>query len=155
MNQFQTLTLPVEGMTCASCVARVEKALKKVDGVENAAVNLASERVTFAFDPAKTNLSQLAATVDEAGYRLLLPASETGSAGDTASSETATGETHQETAYRKLKSDFLFSATLTLPIMFISMVSMADWFMRWSPLSMWMDGTWEKYGWRGSRWQAE
>jgi Cu+-exporting ATPase len=135
MKVVQTLTLPVEGMTCASCVARVEKVLKKVDGVENATVNLASEKVTLVFDPTKADLAQLAAVVDEAGYKLLLPTP--------AATQTAPGtvegrpvETHQEQTYRKLKSDFLFSAALTLPIMFFSMVSMADWFMRWSPLSM-------------------
>ena len=37
-------TLPIEGMTCASCVGRVEKALKKVEGVQHAEVNLATER---------------------------------------------------------------------------------------------------------------
>jgi len=71
MKTVQTLTLPVEGMTCASCVARVEKVLKKVDGVENAVVNLATEKVTLAFDPTKADLAQLAAVVDEAGYKLL------------------------------------------------------------------------------------
>jgi len=135
VKAVQTLTLPVEGMTCASCVARVEKALKKVDGVENAAVNLASERVTFAFDPTKTSLSQLAAVVDEAGYKLLLPTPATSQAAADSAGTTPV-ETHQEQTHRKLKSDFLFSAALTLPIMFISMVSMADWFMRWSPFSM-------------------
>jgi Cu+-exporting ATPase len=121
-------------MTCASCVARVEKALKKVDGVENAAVNLASEKVTFAFDPTKADLAQLASVVDEAGYKLLLP---TPAAQTTQESvEGKPVETHQDQAYRKLKSDFLLSAALTVPIMFVSMVSMADWFMRWSPFSM-------------------
>jgi len=135
VKAVQTLTLPVEGMTCASCVARVEKVLKKVNGVESAAVNLASERVTFAFDPTKTDLSQLAAVVDEAGYKLLLPTPATSqNAADSA--EPPPVGTHQEQTYRKLKSDFLFSAALTLPIMFISMVSMAEWFMRWSPFSM-------------------
>jgi len=134
-KHFHTLTLPVEGMTCASCVARVEKVLKKVNGVESAAVNLASERVTFSFDPTKTDLSQLAAVVDEAGYKLLLPTPATSqNAADSA--EPPPVGTHQEQTYRKLKSDFLFSAALTLPIMFISMVSMAEWFMRWSPFSM-------------------
>ena len=122
-------------MTCASCVARVEKVLKKIDGVENASVNLATEKVTFAFDPAKANLAQLATLIDEAGYKLLLP---TPAAAQSASSddEHLTVETHQEQAYRKLRSDFLLSAALTVPIMIVSMVSMSDWFMRWSPLSM-------------------
>ena len=43
---LHTLNLPVEGMTCASCVLRVEKALKKVDGVLGANVNLATEKVS-------------------------------------------------------------------------------------------------------------
>ena len=42
-----TLTLPIEGMTCASCVGRVEKALKQVPGVSDAVVNLATERATI------------------------------------------------------------------------------------------------------------
>ena len=51
-------TVPVEGMTCASCVARVEKALKKVDGVQEANVNLATEKVALLFDESKTNLDR-------------------------------------------------------------------------------------------------
>ncbi len=54
--QITKLTLPVEGMTCASCVARVEKTLKKIDGVEIANVNLATEAVALSFDPARTSL---------------------------------------------------------------------------------------------------
>ncbi|MCX6134775.1 MAG: heavy metal translocating P-type ATPase [Ignavibacteriales bacterium] len=135
MDHFRTLTLPVEGMTCASCVARVEKALKKVEGVESTAVNLATEKVTLSFDPAKANLTELASMVDEAGYKLLLPTLVTTQSASGSGESTPT-QTHQEQTYRKLKSDFLFSAALTIPIMFISMVSMAEWFMRWSPLSM-------------------
>ena len=42
--------LPVEGMTCASCVARVEKSLNKIDGIENVTVNYANEKVSFEVD---------------------------------------------------------------------------------------------------------
>lgn len=72
-QSIKTLTLPVEGMTCASCVLRVEKTLKKVEGVQEAAVNLATEKVTLSFDPAKVQLDTLARAVDEAGYRLIVP----------------------------------------------------------------------------------
>jgi len=51
-----TITVPVEGMTCASCVLRVEKALKKVDGVTAATVNLATEQTTITFDPVRKPL---------------------------------------------------------------------------------------------------
>ncbi|HLA16154.1 MAG TPA: heavy metal-associated domain-containing protein, partial [Candidatus Limnocylindrales bacterium] len=46
------LVLPIEGMTCASCVNRIERFLKKTPGVEEASVNLATERATILLDPA-------------------------------------------------------------------------------------------------------
>ncbi|MGH2796377.1 MAG: heavy metal translocating P-type ATPase, partial [Thermoleophilaceae bacterium] len=64
------MLLPIEGMTCASCVRRVEKALAKVEGVREASVNLATERAKVAFDPALVGLDQLRAAVEKAGYRL-------------------------------------------------------------------------------------
>ena len=65
---LQQVGLPIEGMTCASCVARVEKALAKVPGVERVAVNLASERADVRFDPGQTNAGALAEAVAKAGY---------------------------------------------------------------------------------------
>ena len=63
------VTLNIEGMTCASCVANVERALKGVDGVSRATVNLATEKATVKFDPELAPLSRLAAAVDDAGYK--------------------------------------------------------------------------------------
>ena len=63
------VTLNIEGMTCASCVANVERALKGVDGVSQATVNLATEKATVKFDPELAPLSRLAAAVDDAGYK--------------------------------------------------------------------------------------
>ncbi|MCC7023982.1 MAG: copper-translocating P-type ATPase, partial [Thermomicrobiales bacterium] len=62
--------LPIEGMTCASCVRRVEKGLEKVPGVAAASVNLATERASVAYDPAVTDLATLRAAVERAGYRV-------------------------------------------------------------------------------------
>ena len=65
-TQYQE-TLSIEGMTCASCVGRVEKALKKVDGVESAAVNLATEKaVITSSQPIDRNT--LVKAVERAGY---------------------------------------------------------------------------------------
>ncbi len=60
--------LPIGGMTCASCVRRVEKALSKVEGVHEASVNLATERATVKYDPAATGMSALKTAVEHAGY---------------------------------------------------------------------------------------
>jgi P-type Cu+ transporter len=63
-----TITLPITGMTCANCVASVERNLKKQEGVENAVVNLASERATVTFDPTLVNLEALTGRIERAGY---------------------------------------------------------------------------------------
>lgn len=61
-------TLDIGGMTCASCVGRVEKALKRVEGVSAAEVNLATEVATVAYDPSAVDLAQLTGAVERAGY---------------------------------------------------------------------------------------
>ena len=67
------LELPVAGMTCASCAARVERSLNRLDGVE-ATVNYATERATVTYDPHAVSEQRLAAAVEAAGYHALLPA---------------------------------------------------------------------------------
>ena len=62
------LTLPIEGMTCASCVNRIERFLRKTDGVVEASVNLATERATVSFDPGLAGRSDLVKAVEAAGY---------------------------------------------------------------------------------------
>jgi len=65
---IDTVSFPVEGMTCASCVNRITRYLRKVDGVDRATVNLATESATVSFDPQRTDLPALAAAVEAAGY---------------------------------------------------------------------------------------
>ncbi|MDQ3705348.1 MAG: heavy metal translocating P-type ATPase [Chloroflexota bacterium] len=60
--------LSVQGMTCASCVARVERSLKKVEGVEGASVNLATERVLVRYDPLQVGAAEMVAAIEKAGY---------------------------------------------------------------------------------------
>ena len=68
MFEPKHLTLPITGMTCANCVATVERGLKKQAGVQDAVVNLSSERATVTFDPAMVDLSALTARIERAGY---------------------------------------------------------------------------------------
>ncbi|MCE5208797.1 MAG: heavy metal translocating P-type ATPase [Chloroflexi bacterium] len=62
------LTLPVTGMTCANCVSTVERSLKKINGVQEANVNLSSERASVVFDPSLVVLGDLIGRVERAGY---------------------------------------------------------------------------------------
>jgi Cu+-exporting ATPase len=68
MTATKQLTLPITGMTCANCVATVERNLKKLDGVQTAVVNLSSERATVEFDAARLRLPDFIARVNRAGY---------------------------------------------------------------------------------------
>ncbi|MBN1921574.1 MAG: copper-translocating P-type ATPase [Anaerolineae bacterium] len=68
MSEPKHLTLPITGMTCANCVATVERGLKKQAGVQDAVVNLSSERATVLFDPALVGLSDITARIERAGY---------------------------------------------------------------------------------------
>src|SRR3954451_24137878 len=64
------VALPIEGMTCASCVNRIERFLNRTPGVENAAVNLATERATVLVDPAAAGRDELVRAVEDAGYEV-------------------------------------------------------------------------------------
>ena len=80
------LSLPVLGMTCASCVSRIERFLARADGVADAVVNLATERATVRFDPARIGRQGIVAAIEAAGYDVA-PAAVTG--------ETATDDAAQ------------------------------------------------------------
>lgn len=68
MSTKKQIILPIKGMTCANCVATIERNLKKLPGVENAAVNLASERATVEYDPGTLELRQIIGKVEKVGY---------------------------------------------------------------------------------------
>lgn len=68
MGNKKQVVLPITGMTCANCVATVERNLKKVDGVQEAIVNLSSERATVELDPQLAGLDDLINRVRKAGY---------------------------------------------------------------------------------------
>lgn len=72
MSDQKHLTLPILGMTCANCVAAVERNLKKVEGVETANVNLSSERAAVTYDPDKANLDEFIKRIERAGYHVAM-----------------------------------------------------------------------------------
>lgn len=68
--------LNITGMTCASCVARIEKRVGRLPGIREVAVNLATERASLRFDPAVTSLAEVIAAVEAAGYGASVPEEE-------------------------------------------------------------------------------
>jgi P-type Cu+ transporter len=69
VSTIHSMALPVRGMTCASCVNHVERALKGEPGVHSASVNLATEKANVQFDTTQTNPAALIKKVAEAGYQ--------------------------------------------------------------------------------------
>jgi Cu+-exporting ATPase len=80
---------PVEGMTCASCVNRIERYLRKVDGVEEANVNLATESASVRYDPARVGLDAFRSAVEAAGYEARIERAELSDGGGLQAVETA------------------------------------------------------------------
>jgi P-type Cu+ transporter len=122
----RTVELAIGGMTCASCAARVEKKLNKMDGV-TATVNFATEtaRVTF---PGTVRPDELVAVVAQAGYTAVLPAAaEPAGAEPAGGPHPATGE--QEEA-ASLRQRLLVSLALTVPVVVLAMVPAAQ-FRNW------------------------
>ena len=74
MSELKQLTVPVLGMTCANCVATVERNARKVGAVDKADVNYASEKLTFEYDPAVTTsrdvLDEMIGRIERAGYQV-------------------------------------------------------------------------------------
>ncbi len=106
---IETRDLSVEGMTCASCVNRVSRALTRLDGVERADVNLATGRATVAFDPATVEPGDLRARIESLGY----------------SSPEPTGEGTDEeddNERRSLARALVLAVVLSVPLLLVSMV---------------------------------
>lgn len=124
MNSLHEIDLAIEGMTCASCVSHVERALAKVDGVESVSVNLTTER-------AHLNLSQPVANdvliqkVQQAGYSARLIDSQQ------ASDHSDSAAKHEQERIG-LKRQFQMSLVLTLPVFVLEMGShMVPAFHHW------------------------
>src|SRR5690349_9816451 len=71
---MQKIEIPVGGMTCAACQARVQRALAKAPGVEDATVNLLLHNASVTFDPDATSPEQLIEAIRKTGYEAELPA---------------------------------------------------------------------------------
>jgi P-type Cu+ transporter len=105
----ERVTLALEGMTCASCAARIERKLNKLEGVE-ATVNYATEQATVRFDPARVALDDLVRSVEAIGYGAALP-------------RAAAGAVSAEAAARTLRRRLIVAAALSAPLTLLALVS--------------------------------
>lgn len=112
------LVIPIGGMTCAACANRLEKVLRKLDGVKEASVNFATEKALVRYDAAALKLSTVRAAIEKAGFVPL----ELKKSGQT--------DAHQERKRQEVRSlwrRFTVSVIFGLPLLYIAMASMVSW----------------------------
>ncbi|MGC6173890.1 heavy metal translocating P-type ATPase [Lacrimispora sp. 38-1] len=114
-TEYSDVTIPIGGMTCAACARRVEKAIGKLEGVENSSVNFATEKATVAYDPRKVRLSVIKGAIEKAGYQAL----EVNKA-DAADEDRARKQQEIKTLWTK----FITYAVFSLPLLYIAMAPM-------------------------------
>src|SRR2546427_6532530 len=121
-----SLTIPIEGMSCASCVAKIEHGLSAVPGVSRAAVNLATEQATVEYQPGVTDPAAIQETIRSLGYTPVLPAAPSAAPSLTLPLEGGgvgggAREDRKQVAYRALKRRFWVAAALSVPVMLLGM----------------------------------
>ena len=125
----RTVRCLVQGMTCANCTTRIERALKRVEGVIDATANLATDRATVHYAPTATNPNIFKAAIHDAGYKVL---KETSGQAFTEQSETV-----RERELRLIRRDLIVAIAFTTPLLLLSMLPMAipslfEWLDTWT-----------------------
>jgi Cu+-exporting ATPase len=111
---MEKVTLPIQGMSCASCVKKVENALNGLEGVVRASVNFATERATVQYIPGAVSMEDFRRAVKEAGYEVLEV--ETAKKEEIVDREKAA----REAQYRKLKRKFITGVLLVIPVFILA-----------------------------------
>ncbi|MEJ8811175.1 heavy metal translocating P-type ATPase [Variovorax ureilyticus] len=153
---FQEWSLPIEGMTCASCVARVERSLASVPGVTEASVNLATEAATVRTDGSVVR-DTLRAAVEKAGYGLGEEAPD--GATDASASQGATGKARGRNDAWPVIAAALLSVPLVLPM--FGLLLGEDWMPGgWlqlalaTPVQFWLGARFYRSGWKALKARA-
>src|SRR5665647_3748708 len=134
LDETRSVDLVIGGMTCASCAARIEKKLNKLEGV-TATVNYATEKAKVTYAGSLTP-EDLVATIEATGYTAALPAPKVSSTTAATSGDAGHGE-HDEhdDEVSALRQRLVISAVLSLPVLLLSMIP-AFQFDNWQWLSL-------------------
>ncbi|HCZ8407176.1 TPA: heavy metal translocating P-type ATPase [Enterococcus faecium] len=110
------VTFDIEGMTCASCAQTIEKSVNKLDAVQSASVNLASEKMSVNFDTSSLNTDDIIRAVQDAGYDAKVSIDSS----DATEDQAAKKQAHIKNMWRR----FWISAVFTIPVLYIAMGEM-------------------------------
>jgi Cu+-exporting ATPase len=114
-HYMENRVLSIRGMTCAACAGRIERVVKKLEGVESVSVNLATEKATVAYQPQQVRLAAIRGAIEKAGYEALEP-----DKANAADEDRALKKKEIKTLWTK----FIVAAAFSLPLLYIAMVPM-------------------------------
>jgi Cu+-exporting ATPase len=118
----ERLELPIQGMTCASCAARIERTLNELEGV-TASVNYATEKAAVEYDPARATPELLVDAVEQVGYSARLPE--------------AAAATVEEDSTASLRRRLVFATVLSVPVLLVTMISALQFtYWQWLALAL-------------------
>ena len=145
------VSLPIEGMTCASCVNRIERFLGKTPGVETATVNLATEVATIRYLPDITGRTELVGAIEAAGYDVRIrPTLEPGAAPATLVEELSEGDLEKARETQALLVRASVSIAVAAGIMVVMFAPMLPWSMEQRNLIAFLPATFIQF-WAGGR----
>jgi len=147
-----SVELPIQGIDCASCVQKIERALVESKGVTNAVVNLATERARLEYIPEETNLAEIKKVIESTGYKVI---------------ETEVEEVEdyerviREKEYRKLKKKFFFGLVISIIVLAGSLEwipgiprFLSNYYFLWvlaTPVQFWAGSQFYRGGWGAFR----
>jgi P-type Cu+ transporter len=113
----QALQLRIKGMTCAACAQASERAVKKLPGVEEAAVNFSTEKLLVRFEEGRLTIDQIKSAVAKAGYEAV-------------EDRQAKADEHKAAKEREIRvlwTKFVVSASFSIPLLYVAMGAMLGW----------------------------
>jgi Cu+-exporting ATPase len=124
---MKKITIPIQGMHCTACAARIEKVVGQLNGVAGVSVNFATEKATVTYEPDIISIAGIKQTISQAGYQVL--ESESSKAADE-------DRQRKEKKIRALWRKFYIAAFFSIPLLYLAMGPMFPWF-KW-PIPQWL-----------------
>lgn len=124
---MKKITIPIQGMHCTACAARIEKVVGQLNGVAGVSVNFATEKATVTYEPDIISIAGIKQTISQAGYQVL--ESESSKAADE-------DRQRKEKEIRALWRKFYIAAFFSIPLLYLAMGPMFPWF-KW-PIPQWL-----------------
>jgi|LGOV01.1.fsa_nt_gb Cu+-exporting ATPase len=111
---LKEVSIPIEGMTCASCVRAVEKSINKLDGIEEVSINITTNKAYVKYDSTKARVSNIKQSIKKAGYKPLTIEKD--------NDESYVNENEKQ--FRKMRRELYFAFAFTIPLLYIAMGDM-------------------------------